>query len=158
VRLTFVVPTKFEIQVGGEVQVAAGRGKPTHAKTRAVVPGADDKQVEVVLADATGAFADMAPGSFRLVREYVEPAFTVPSTAVIKNKRGTYVLLALQNKALERPVEVIEADEASTVLRDSSGALREGVMVVVARVGGGDIDGIPDGSILDVQGGNPPTP
>jgi len=155
VRLAFLVPAKADFQVGGEALVSVGHGKPSHAKVAAVTPAGTDKRVEISLADATGSYATMAVKEFHLVKEFVEPAFLVPTSAVIQGKQGPHLLLDLQNRALERPVDVIENDEANTTVRDNSGALREGVLVVVSKDGGGDISSIPDGSMLETSGPAP---
>ncbi len=152
VQLSFVVKDTGGLLPGGEAAVALGRGAPSSAKVKTIEAAGDEKQVEVTLVDPTGAFVHSAPTEFKLVREFVEPAFEVPATAVFTDDHGTHVLVELQGRALVRDVELLSQDASKAVIRDRSGNLRDGEHVVTERVGdSGGVSTIADGSFLEVE-------
>jgi multidrug efflux pump subunit AcrA (membrane-fusion protein) len=150
-RLSFTVKDAGTLASGGEAFVAVARGVPGRAKVITLQAAGDGKKVEVNLADPAGSFVDMAPTEFRLVREFAEPAFQVPVTALFADERGSHLLVELQGRALLRDVEVLSHDAANAVVRDRSGALRDGEHLVVQRVGEGGVGSIVDGSFLEIQ-------
>lgn len=152
VRLVYELPATAGLQVGGEAHIAVGNGTPSRAKVVSVTAKGAGQRVEVSLDDPGGGFLKTAPSEFRLVREFVEPAFEVPTSAIIHNERGTHVLIALQGRALERAVDVLQKGLATSVIRDASGALRDADQLVVGLVGeDGDIAKIAEGAPLDVR-------
>ena len=151
VRITFELPKTATLQVGGETHVAVGGGKPSRAKVGEVKPGTDGVTVIIWLPDPSGGFLDMEPAKFKLVREFVEPAFRVPASALVEDDRGVHVIVAMQKRALEREVVVLERDAASAVIKEASGSLRDGEQIVIARLDDGEIRTIADGSFLEVE-------
>jgi multidrug resistance efflux pump len=151
VRLAFLANDAVALQPGGEAFVSVARGTAIRAKVSAVQPAGDGKRIEVLLADPTGAFVDTPLGEFRLVREFVDPAFEIPVTAIVQDKGGTHVLVELQGRALIREVEVLQKDASNAIIRDRSGALRDGEHLVVERIGEGGVATIVDGSFLEVE-------
>ncbi|MBI5507403.1 MAG: hypothetical protein HY903_01500 [Deltaproteobacteria bacterium] len=151
VVLSFEVATGAALQVGGETHVAVANGKPSRAKVAAVAPLADGAKVEIRVPDPSGGFLDIDPGKFRLVREFADPAFRVATTALVEDERGVHVVVAMQKRALEREVSILEQDAAAAVIRSSSSSLRDGDQIVIARLDDGDIKSIADGSFLEVE-------
>jgi len=151
VQLTFELPKSSSLQVGGETYVAVSTGKPSRAKVAEVAPASEGFAVVIRLPDPSGGFLDIGPDKFKLVREFVEPAFRVPITALIEDERGVHVVVAMQKRALEREVIVLERDAASAVIKEASGSLRDGEQIVVARLDEGEVRAIVDGSFLEVE-------
>ncbi len=151
VRLRFVLAQAGDLQVGGEAFVSLSRGAPTRAKIAAVESVKAGSRVDVLLPDPTGSLVDTAAGEFQLVREYVDPAFAIPASAVFSSERGDHVLVELQGRALVRDVTVVSKSATTAIIRDRSGALRDGEHIVVERVGNGDVSTIADGSFLEIE-------
>jgi HlyD family secretion protein len=151
VQLTFEVPKTATLQVGGETHIAVGTGKPSRAKIGEVKPGDVSTLVVVRLADPSGGFLDFEPAKFKLVREFAEPAFRIPASSLVEDDRGVHVVVAMQKRALEREVIVLERDLASAVVTEASGSLRDGEQIVVARLDEGEVKAIADGSFLEVE-------
>ncbi len=151
VRLSFAAKDPGGLQPGGEAFVAVAHGAPIRAKVSAVQPGEVGKVVEVLLADPTGSFVETPPEQFHLVREIVDPAFEIPVGAVATTPAGDHVIVELEGRALMRPVEVMQRDAASAIIRDKSGALRDGEHLVVEKLGEGGVGSIVDGSSLTLE-------
>lgn len=151
--LSFELPAGANVQPGGQAFVAVERGSPANAKIADVKKTDGGVLVEVTLADPSGTFGKMAPKSFRLVREFVDPAFRIPSSALVQHEGGKmHVFIVAQGRALARDIEVLERDDASAVVRDASGSLRNGEQLVVAHLGEGQVQTIADGALLQVKG------
>ncbi len=148
VRLTFEVGTAAELQTGGEAHVARGRGAPNRAKVLEVGEGG---RVVLKLEDPSGGFVDIAPEEFGLVKQFVEPAFRIPTGGLTGAEGAPYVIEALQNSAHWRNVEVLSRDASSVVIRDGTGTLRDGAAIVVGHLEGGNLANIPDGSSLVIE-------
>ncbi|OGQ91760.1 MAG: hypothetical protein A2289_11950 [Deltaproteobacteria bacterium RIFOXYA12_FULL_58_15] len=148
VRLTFEVGTAAELQTGGEAHVALGRGAPNRAKVLEVGEGG---RVVLKLEDPSGGFVDIAPEEFGLVKQFVEPAFRIPTGGLTGAEGAPYVIEALQNSAHWRNVEVLSRDASSVVIRDGTGTLRDGAAIVVGHLEGGNLANIPDGSSLVIE-------
>jgi HlyD family secretion protein len=158
VRILFALDDAGGVQPGGEAQVAVDGGKPATAKVVSVTPGKADgaakTEIEVELTDPAGAFVQMKPEAFRLVREFADRAFQVPSDSVCQQADGgqPYVIVALDSRALRRSVEVLDKGAHRAVIRDPAGYLRDGVQVVALRLDDkGTIAAIADGSFLEVS-------
>ena len=83
-RVAFKVPSAGDLQPGGEAHVSVQDGAPSTAKVLAVKEVEGGVQLEVKLVDPAGNFAEMPPAAFRLVRQFVDPAFAVDTTALIE--------------------------------------------------------------------------
>ncbi len=152
VELVFIVEKAPDLQAGGETHVAVGGGKPSRAKVTNVAADANGTKVAVKLADPSGGFIDMQPAKFRLVREFAEPAFRVPTSALIETERGVRVIVSVQKRAMERDIVVLDRDAASAVIKDPSGSLRDGEQIAVNRLDDGEVSSIAAGSFLEIEG------
>lgn len=151
VRLVFVGKDVGSFQGGGEALISVAGGTPSRAKIRSVTETNGNRRIEVTLVDPTGSFVDTPREHFKLVREHIDPAFQVPSSAVFEDERGAHVLVEIQERALLRDVEVIQKDLGKTFVRDRSGTLRDGEHLVTERVGAPTVAGIVDGSFLEIE-------
>ena len=151
-RLAFLVKDAGGLAPGGEAFVAVSRGLPSRVKVAAVQQAPEGKRIEVTMVDPAGSFVDMPPTDFKLVREFIDPAFEVPATAVYTDERGGHVFIELQGRAIQRDIEVLSRDPAFFIVRDHSGALRDGEHVVTQRLNAeGGVASIVNGSFLELQ-------
>lgn len=151
VKLVFSLGASSDLQNGGECFVSVARGSPSRAKITNVQKDNSDVKVDISLTDPTSGFAQLSPKEFRLVKEFAEPAFRVPASAVVQDEKGTRVFMALQRRALERDVDVLEQDATSAVIRDTAGTLRQGEQIVVNRIGEpSNVSSIVDGVFLEI--------
>jgi multidrug efflux pump subunit AcrA (membrane-fusion protein) len=152
VQLIFELAEKPDLQPGGQAHVSVSRGAPNLARVLEVTEASTgEATVAVKLPDPSGGFDSIEPGEFRLVQEFADPAFSVPVSAVVEGDEGFYLLVAQQQRAVARSVMVLQRDAVHAVIRDKSGALREGITVVTARTGDLPLSEIPDGSFLEVE-------
>lgn len=150
--LAFRVPAAGAPQPGGEAHVSVQRGAPAKAKVADVAKDGADTVVRVTLADPGGVYLTMPPGEFRLVREFVDPAFRVPATAVGTGASGkSVVYVASQGHAAAREVEVLERDPGVVVIRDLSRSLRNGQQLIVAHRQLGDVSSLSDNAAVAVE-------
>ncbi|MEM6531236.1 MAG: hypothetical protein AAF654_01365 [Myxococcota bacterium] len=151
VILSFVLNDAPTLQAGGQAFVAVGRAKPTNAKVFGRKDEGETANLEVELEDPTGAYLQTQPKEFRLVRDYVEPAFDVPASALSKAGGEPHVFIVLQNRAQAVPVLVLEENAAQVVVTNASGSLRNGDKVVTAEVETGSVEQLRDGSLLEPE-------
>ena len=151
VQLSFNLPKGASLLAGGETHVAVGNGKPSRAKVGEVNSTAEGSTVVIRLPDPSSGFLEIPPDKFKLVREFAEPAFRIPISALVEDDRGVHVLVAMQKRALEREVIILERDAASAVIREANGSLRDGEQIVIARLDDSEVKAIADGSFLDVE-------
>ena len=149
--MAFEVPSAPELSPGGEAHVAVRRGKPSRAKVLSIEPKGAGAIVRVKLADPSGTFLLIPPDQFRLVRETAEAAFRVPSTALVENENGVFVITAQQKRASARGVEVLVREADSAVIRAPDSGLRDNDQVVVSRYDEGTVSEIADGASLEVE-------
>ncbi len=151
VVLSFELSNGPTFQAGGQAFIAVKKEKPTNAKVRAREDAGNGAKIEIELADPTGAYLVTDPDEFRLVRDYVEPAFDVPSSALSEMEGKAHVFVVRQNRAQAIPVSVLEKDAAEAVVVNEAGALRDGDRIVTADIQTGAVTTLKDGSLLDVQ-------
>ncbi|MEE8409488.1 MAG: hypothetical protein V3T05_07780 [Myxococcota bacterium] len=153
VELVFHLAGVVSLQAGGEAYVTVGRGKPGPAKVGNVDAQGEETVVGVRVADPSGAFIEMQPSEFRLVREHVDPAFSVPISAIVEDETGARVYEAVDNKALVRWVEVLQRDAANAIIRDPSGALQGSKQIIISHMDAdGDVASIVEGAPLVIEG------
>lgn len=150
-RIAFNVPDAAGRQPGGEAHVVLSRGAPSRAKIDKVSPAEGGTRLEVTIVDPSGGFVDMPPSGFRLVKEFVRQAFSIPVGAVFQGAESDkhFVFVAVQGRAILREVEVLARDASSAIIRSDAGVLRDGEQLVVGRVGDEEIAEIADGSFLE---------
>lgn len=151
VVLAFELSEAPTFQAGGQAFISVKKEKPTNAKVRAREDQGDGATIEIELSDPTGAYIATEPEEFRLVRDYVEPAFDVPSSALSEVEGKPHVFVVRQNRAQATPVSILERDAAQAVVVNEAGALRDGDRVVTADIETGSVASLKDGSLLDVQ-------
>lgn len=148
--LAFDIPGKVTVKAGDEVQISVDGGAPSKGKVSAVEDKDAATHVEVSMPDPSGMYPVMQPDKFRMMREEVEQAFRVPSSALAKNAADNtmHVYVLQQSRAAARPIEIVSQDAAQAIVRDPSGALKDGDKLVTASTETGDVSGIADGTFL----------
>ncbi len=147
--LTFELAAEVPFTAGGQAQISVDRGAPSRAKIVDIKKADGKARVDVSIADPSGAFAMMEPDKFRLVKDLLDPAFRVPMSSIAKpGNDKTHVYVIAQGRALARDIEIIESDAAQAVVRDVSGSLHNGDILVVASTDTGDVVPIADGAFL----------
>jgi biotin carboxyl carrier protein len=125
----FASENKASMQTGGVVQVIL----PGEPPLDATVKKTDGQQVTVEIADPKHVLRKRKPEEFFLVREFVEGAFSVPKTAVMKKNNGMFVWLLDKEQETVRAVDVEWLSEEGDFfrVRDLTGTLQDLKHVVV---------------------------
>ncbi|MEL6340014.1 MAG: HlyD family efflux transporter periplasmic adaptor subunit [Myxococcota bacterium] len=148
VVLSFQLDDAPKLQAGGQAFVSVKGGKPTNAKVSSRKGDTGEVFLEIALDDPTGAYLETDPGEFKLVRDYVEPAFEVPTSALSKREGSSVVFVVRQNRAHAVPISILRQDAAQAVITNSTGSLRNGDRLVTADVESGSVSELRDGSLL----------
>ena len=151
IRLSFVVTANSTLQNGGETFVSLRQGKPSSAKIIDIQSQQNKKIVQIKFPDPTGTFVQIAAKEFSLVREFIENAVLVPSKAIILVENIPFIYLALGDRAVLRPVEILQKEAVNTIIRDPKNTLRENDRVIVAEKDSGEIKRLSDGALIKVQ-------
>ncbi len=150
-RLVFVVPDAGNLQPGGEAHISVDFREPGTAKVLALDKGGDGVSLEIKLPDPAGAFVEMEPAAFRLVREFVEPAFSVDTSALAEDPETgvNFVFIAIQGQAVRREVELLSRNPNKSSVRSPSGSLRNGDLVIIAFPGANGVNDLLENASVD---------
>ncbi|MBN1962120.1 MAG: hypothetical protein JW841_14355 [Deltaproteobacteria bacterium] len=153
VNLVFNTKNAGQLMPGAESFVSIALGTPSQAKIAAVNDQEGNKQIIVLLNDPAGSFAQIPPKEFRLVREFIERAYEIPTASIVKNNQGTHVLVDVSGRAVSRNVEVLNRNANTAIIRDKSGTLRNGERIIVERIDQeeGGVASIVDGASIEIQ-------
>ncbi|MBC7793902.1 MAG: biotin/lipoyl-binding protein, partial [Clostridia bacterium] len=148
--LSFDIPGKVALKNGDDVLISVDGGAPAKGKVSATTDNDASVHIELGIPDPSGMFAMMAPAKFRIVREQIDDAFRIPTSAIAKSEvdAKARVFVAAQGRAIPRDIEIVERDAAHAVIRDPSSTLKDGDKIVAATVETGDVSGITDGTFL----------
>jgi hypothetical protein len=148
--LGFDIPGKVERKAKDAVLVSVDGGAPSKGAVTAIADKDAATHLDISIPDPSGMFAMMAPEKFRLVREEVDQAFRIPSSAIAKSETDAkiHVFVVQQGRAVSRDVELVAHDAAQAVVRDPSGGLKDGEKLVTASTETGDVSAITDGMFL----------
>lgn len=151
VQLEFVVPNASAMQRGGEAFVSVSNGSPMRAKVVSIEPLDQGRRIDLSLVDPGATLARVPAREFRLVREFVDAAFAVPATALLRDPQGTRVYVEAEGHARARPVDLITTDSTTAIVLDPSGALHDGARLVVELIGKRELSALVEGTPLEVR-------
>lgn len=151
VLLKFSLESAPSFQSGGQAFIAVKRSKPTAATVEERKDVGDGAEVVIRMPDPTGVALATEPEEFRLVREYVDPAFVVPSSALVERNAESRVFVVRQKRATAYSVDILQRDPAQVVIRDKRGSLRNGDQLVTAHIEHGGLEQLRDGASLEIH-------
>lgn len=150
-KVTFTVPERGSLQMGGEAMVSVQRGNPVAAKVVSIEDGKGGVEIGLEMPDPTRTMLSMRGENFRLLKDFAEPAFKVRPKAVLGDEQHAQLLIFTSGHVARHGVQVLEGQAGDVVVYDPNGALRSDTQVVLERSDGQELTSLADGSAAQAE-------
>lgn len=150
-KITFTIPERGGLQMGGEAMVSVQRGNPVAAKVVSIEDGKAGVEVGLEMADPTRTMKSMRGESFRLLKDFADPAFKVRPKAVLGDEQHAQLLIFTGGHVARHGVQVLEGQAGDVVVYDPNGSLRSDTQVVLERSDGQELTSLADGSAAQAE-------